>query len=37
MNSMTAMTEVEGEGCFLEYYNNHLYNKIQNYILLLES
>lgn len=37
MSSVTAMTGVEGEGCFLEYYNNHLYNQIENYILLLES
>lgn len=38
MSSVTAMTGVEGEGgAFLEYYNNHLYNQIENYILLLES
>lgn len=29
--------EGEGEGCFSAYYNNHLYNQIENYILLLES
>lgn len=37
MNSVTATTGVEGEGCFSAYYNNHLYNQIENYILLLES
>lgn len=37
MKSVTAWTEVEGEGCFSAYYNNHLYNQIQKYILLFES
>lgn len=37
MNSVTDMTGGEGEGCFSAYYNNHLYNQIENYILLLES
>lgn len=37
MNSVMAMTGVEVEGCFSAYYNNHLYNQIENYILLLES
>lgn len=37
MNSAMAMTGVEGKGTISAYYYNHLYNQIENPILLLDS